>query len=128
MKNNIDGKKLVELREQRFLSRQELAQRADLATSAVQRIEQSRATTVRGRTLRKLAGGLAMEEDEFEIAVRPGGRTVTLPADLTADLQLLAGKRSVVDYLREHVKLHGVREDEAGGSNKGGKPRASSNA
>jgi transcriptional regulator with XRE-family HTH domain len=58
------GARLRELREERFLSHRELAQRAGVSPTTVLRIENDEGDTQR-RTVRKLAAGLGVEPKEL---------------------------------------------------------------
>lgn len=60
----IDGEKLRELRERRFLSHRELAQLADVSPTTVLNLEKGQAEPQR-RTIRKLAGALGVEPAEL---------------------------------------------------------------
>jgi hypothetical protein len=90
MRYAVDGKKLIELRGRTFLSRNELARRSDLETSAIQRIGQTGATTIRAKTLRGLAKGFQMEEgmlleqiklngDHLEAGIEPVEQLAPIP-------------------------------------------------
>jgi transcriptional regulator with XRE-family HTH domain len=95
MRYSVDGKKLAVLRSGKFLSRNELAKRADLQPSAVQRIEQTGTTTVRATTLRKLAAGMGMKTEELEERLRPSVTPVTpiyVDADTHARLAHMAAE------------------------------------
>jgi transcriptional regulator with XRE-family HTH domain len=58
------GARLRELREERFLSHRELAQRAGVSPTTVLRIENNEGDTQR-RTVRKLAAALGVEPGEL---------------------------------------------------------------
>jgi len=58
------GARLRELREERFLSHRELAQRAGVSPTTVLRIENNEGDTQR-RTVRKLADALGVEPKEL---------------------------------------------------------------
>jgi transcriptional regulator with XRE-family HTH domain len=58
------GARLRELREERFLSHRELAQRAGVSPTTVLRIENDEGDTQR-RTVRKLAAALGVEPREL---------------------------------------------------------------
>ncbi len=60
----IDGEKLRELRERRFLSHRELAQRAGVSPTTVLNLEKEQAEPQR-RTIRKIAGALGVEPAEL---------------------------------------------------------------
>jgi transcriptional regulator with XRE-family HTH domain len=57
----IDGDKVHAARERAFLSKSELADRAGLNRNTIGRIEESRATEVYPRTIRKIAEALAVD-------------------------------------------------------------------
>lgn len=65
----IDEKKLTELREKRFLSHRELAQRADVSPTTVLNLEKGEVEPQR-QTIRKLARALGVEPAEL---VKTGG-------------------------------------------------------
>ena len=56
----IDGEKVRTARERAFLSKSELAERADLNRNTIGRIEEG-VTEVYPRTIRKIAGALAVD-------------------------------------------------------------------
>lgn len=60
----IDGEKLRELREERFLSHRELAQLAGVSPTTVLNLEKGQAEPQR-RTIRKLAAALNVEPHEL---------------------------------------------------------------
>jgi len=60
----IDGEKLRELREERFLSHRELAQRAGVSPTTVLNLEREQ-TEPQRRTIRKIAGALGVEPAEL---------------------------------------------------------------
>jgi transcriptional regulator with XRE-family HTH domain len=57
----IDGENVRAAREQAFLSRGELAERADLDRNTIGRIENSGTTEVHPRTIRKIAEALSVD-------------------------------------------------------------------
>jgi transcriptional regulator with XRE-family HTH domain len=57
----IDGQKVRRAREQAFLSKRELADRASLDRSTIGRIEESGTTEVYPRTIRKIAEALSVD-------------------------------------------------------------------
>jgi len=59
-----DGVKLRQLRRERALSQQELAERAGTTQETISRLERGH-TAARGRTLRKLAEALGVEPREL---------------------------------------------------------------
>jgi transcriptional regulator with XRE-family HTH domain len=65
----IDGEKLRDLREERFLSHRELAQRAGVSPTTVLNLERGQAEPQR-RTVRKIAAALGVEPTEL---VKGGG-------------------------------------------------------
>jgi transcriptional regulator with XRE-family HTH domain len=58
---NVDGDKLRELREDRFLSHRELAKLAGVSPTTVLNLETNPETTAQRRTVRKLAAALGVE-------------------------------------------------------------------
>ena len=60
----VDGEKLRNLREQRFLSHRELAQCAGVSPTTVLNLEKEQAEPQR-RTIRKIAGALGVEPAEL---------------------------------------------------------------
>lgn len=65
----IDGEKLRAIREERFLSHRELAQRAGVSPTTVLNLEKEQAEPQR-RTIRKLASALGVEPQDL---VKTGG-------------------------------------------------------
>jgi transcriptional regulator with XRE-family HTH domain len=57
----IDGEKVRVARERAFLSKSELAERAGLNRNTIGRIEESEATEVYPRTIRKIAEALSVD-------------------------------------------------------------------
>jgi transcriptional regulator with XRE-family HTH domain len=57
----IDGEKVQAARERAFLSKGELADRADLDRNTIGRIENAGVTEVHPRTIRKLAQALSVD-------------------------------------------------------------------
>jgi transcriptional regulator with XRE-family HTH domain len=57
----IDGEKVRAARERAFLSKGELAERADLDRNTIGRIENARVTEVHPRTIRKIAEALSAD-------------------------------------------------------------------
>jgi transcriptional regulator with XRE-family HTH domain len=57
----IDGEKVRAARERAFLSKSELAHRADLNRNTIGRIEESNTTEVYPRTIRKIAEALSVD-------------------------------------------------------------------
>ncbi len=57
----IDGEKVRGARERAFLSKGELAERADLDRNTIGRIENAGATEVHPRTIRKIAEALSID-------------------------------------------------------------------
>ena len=57
----IDGENVRAAREQAFLSKGELAERADLDRNTIGRIENSGTTEVHPRTIRKIAEALSVD-------------------------------------------------------------------
>ena len=96
----VDGKKLVALREGKFLSRNELARRAGLALSAIQRVERGRKTMVRLATVNKLAAGLGMEADAVMARVGRGTTATQTPAQAPGDSDLLSRAAELVSELQ----------------------------
>jgi transcriptional regulator with XRE-family HTH domain len=62
---NVDGNKLRELREDRFLSHRELAKLAGVSPTTVLNLESNPETTAQRRTVRKLAAALGVEPTEL---------------------------------------------------------------
>jgi transcriptional regulator with XRE-family HTH domain len=62
---NVDGNKLRELREDRFLSHRELAKLAGVSPTTILNLESNPETTAQRRTVRKLAGALGVEPTEL---------------------------------------------------------------
>ncbi len=62
---NVDGNKLRELREDRFLSHRELAKLAGVSPTTVLNLETNPETTAQRRTVRKLAAALGIEPAEL---------------------------------------------------------------
>jgi len=65
----IDGEKLRAIREERFLSHRELAQRAGVSPTTVLNLEKEQTESQR-RTVRKIASALGVEPHEL---VKAGG-------------------------------------------------------
>lgn len=65
----VDGEKLRAIREERFLSHRELAQRAGISPTTVLNLEKEQAEPQR-RTIRKIANALGVEPAEL---VKGGG-------------------------------------------------------
>lgn len=61
----IDGKKLRRVRRRRLMSREELAQRAEMHRDSIGRLERDEVDTPRIGTIRTLAGILEVEPDEI---------------------------------------------------------------
>jgi predicted transcriptional regulator len=57
----IDGEKVREARERAFLSKGELAERAELDRNPIGRIENTGVTEVHPRTIRKIAEALSVD-------------------------------------------------------------------
>jgi predicted transcriptional regulator len=57
----IDGEKVREARERAFLSKGELAERAELDRNTIGRIENTGVTEVHPRTIRKIADALSAD-------------------------------------------------------------------
>ena len=62
---NVDGDKLRELREERFLSHRELAKLAGVSPTTVLNLETNPETSAQRRTVRKLAGALGVDPREL---------------------------------------------------------------
>jgi transcriptional regulator with XRE-family HTH domain len=61
----IDGEKLRELREKRFLSHRELAQRAGVSPTTVLNLEANEEISPQRRTIRKLARALGVNPHDL---------------------------------------------------------------
>jgi transcriptional regulator with XRE-family HTH domain len=61
----IDGEKLRELREERFLSHRELAQCANVSPTTVLNLETNEEISPQRRTIRKLARALGVDPHEL---------------------------------------------------------------
>lgn len=87
----VSGKKLVELREANFLTREALAQRGAMKVSGLQRIEQAREARVTFTTMQKLSKGLDLPVEKLAKLLSPamGGDVVKLevPVDVHAALR-----------------------------------------
>jgi transcriptional regulator with XRE-family HTH domain len=69
----LDGKRLRQLRRQRGLSQEKLADRAGISTATVARLERHPYPSCRGRTLARLAAALG-EHPAAIMSLRPASR------------------------------------------------------
>ena len=70
----LDGKRLRQLRHQRGLSQERLADRAGISTATVGRLERHPHPSCRGRTLARLAAALG-ERPAAIMSLRPASQT-----------------------------------------------------
>ena len=61
----VDGEKLRQLREERFLSHRELAKLAGVSPTTVLNLESDKEVSPQRRTIRKLAGALEVDPAEL---------------------------------------------------------------
>ena len=62
---HVDGEKLAEFREERFLSHRELAKLAGVSPQTVLNLEHGKGEQAQRRTIRKLAGALGINPHEL---------------------------------------------------------------
>jgi transcriptional regulator with XRE-family HTH domain len=62
---HVDGEKLTELREERFLSHRELAKLASVSPQTVLNLEHGKGEQAQRRTIRKLAQALGVDPHEL---------------------------------------------------------------
>jgi transcriptional regulator with XRE-family HTH domain len=62
---HVDGEKLTELREERFLSHRELAKLAGVSPQTVLNLERGKGEQAQRRTIRKLARALEVDPHEL---------------------------------------------------------------
>jgi transcriptional regulator with XRE-family HTH domain len=62
---HVDGEKLTELREERFLSHRELAKLAGVSPQTVLNLEHGKGEQAQRRTIRKLAQALGVQPQEL---------------------------------------------------------------
>ncbi len=63
----IDGQKVKAAREDAFLSKGELAEKAELDRNTIGRIENTGVTDVHPRTIRKIAGALSVDPSSLTL-------------------------------------------------------------